>query len=49
MLQSSWIAVVLFSLAVVLYRRGLRKPCEHVDARVGDELEAVLGAIEREP
>ena len=49
MLQSSWIAIVLFSLAVVLYRRGLRKPCESLDARVDDELDAVLGAIEREP
>jgi len=49
MLQTSWIAAVLFSIALALYRRELRKPCEHVDARADDELDAVLGAIEREP
>ncbi len=49
MLETSWIALALFSLAFVLYRRSLRRTCDEAD-RTGDaELDAVIGAIEREP
>jgi hypothetical protein len=49
MLQTSWIAAALFSLAVLLYRRGLRRAYKHGDARDDNELDAVIVAIEREP
>jgi DNA-binding GntR family transcriptional regulator len=49
MLQTSWIAVALFSLAFALYRRSLRRACDRVTPSDDAELDAVIGAIEREP
>jgi hypothetical protein len=49
MLETSWIAVALFSLAFVLYRRSLRRACDDIAGPDDAELDAVIGAIEREP
>jgi hypothetical protein len=53
MLQTSWIALALFSLAFALYRRSLRRSlrraCEPIARSDDAELDAVIGAIGRKP
>ena len=49
MLETSWIAVALFTLAFALYRRSLRHSCDQVAPSEDAELDAVIGAIEGEP
>jgi len=48
MLETSWIALALFALAFGLYRRSLAQACEPATDSDDAELDAVIGAIERE-
>jgi hypothetical protein len=47
--ETSWIALALFSLAFALYRRSLHRACESTPTSDDAELDAVIGAIEGEP
>ena len=49
MLQTAWIALALFSFAFGLYRHSLRHSCDQIAPSEDAELDAVIGAIEREP